>query len=387
MLGLASVGLLCFFAGRLSVPTRRDDAPRPREGSAMAIASAPSFTAPLPGATTARATDLVPAPASAWNEDRWSELHAAPASPGRNAELAILLERCAAADPARALALAQAEGNLKLRDQLVHAALRGWAGVAPAAAADWALNLPNSEARDNALTAVLRGSVSASPDNAIQLGRSLVERYPDDAPALGSRLIDTFCESGQFETAARIAAQGAPDTRPGWVANAYFHWAEFQPEQAAAAASALKDPSARNQALQGIVGGWGGTDPAAAVKFAAQVPADSGQASLLGRALASWVKQDPKAASAWIDTRESRPELDQGVAAVATVQAMKADVALSWAESIHNPALRSETLATVVRNWMTADPSAARAYFQTNTDILPADRQPLEQVFAGMEIR
>ena len=266
----------------------------------------------------------------------------------------------------------------------MQASLRGWAGSDPVNAARWALDLPDANDRDRALSTVFASAVATNSDEAVQLGKSLLQQYPNDAPGFGARLIDALCDAGRFDIAAKMAAGGDRQTRDGWMANAYSKWAEFQPEAAAGAAAALSDPDLRNRALHGIVGGWAAVDPVALVNFVAQLPPDAERASLLSQSLECWVRQDPKNASAWIDKSEDRPELDQGVAAVATMESLKSDVALSWAESISNPVLRSETVATVLRNWMTTDLAAARNYFQSSKNLLPADRQQLGDVFAGM---
>jgi hypothetical protein len=210
----------------------------------------------------------------------------------------------------------------------------------------------------------------------------LIEKYPDQASSYGSDMIDALCHSGNFETAARLAAEGNPEIRAGWMAGAYSRWAEFQPEEAARIASAIKDPELRNQALHGIVGGWSQADPAALVQFVTQLPPDGERGSLLSQSLERWAKLDPEAASQWINSREAGPDLDQGVATVATMDFVKPDVAVEWAESVVNPKLRSETLVAVVRNWLTSDLPAARHYFETTKNLLPEDRQELAQVFA-----
>ena len=383
----AGLGLACFLAGRFSV------SPRPARSTANHVVDFDSTaevagtfggnTAPSASVETGQPSESAIS-SRGWNEAEWRQLRSAPGTSSRNAMLARLLEELATSEPARALALAQADGNLKLREILVQASLRGWARANPASAARWALVLPDANNRDQALSMVFAGAVAADPDAAVQLGKSLIQQNPGEAPGYGARLIDALCDAGQFATAVQLAAGGDRESRTGWMASAYSKWAEFQPDAAARAAAALADSDLRSQALHGIVGGWATVDPAALVNFVVQLPPDADKAPLLSQSLEYWARQDPKNASAWIDKSDDRPELDQGVAAVATMSALKSDVALSWAESISNPTLRSETVATVVRNWMTTDLAAARDYFKTSQTLLPADRQQLDEVFAGL---
>jgi hypothetical protein len=77
--------------------------------------------------------------------------------------------------------------------------------------------------------------------------------------------------------------------------------------------------------------------------------------------------------------------MDEGVAAVASMDSLKPDVAIGWAESVVDPKLRSETLVTVLRNWVTVDLATAENYFNTTHDLLPEDRQELAGVIATLK--
>jgi hypothetical protein len=295
-----------------------------------------------------------------------------------------MLEKLAAVDPRQALALAQAEGNVKLRDELLQSVLHGWARTSPLDAANWALRLSNSGDQENALRSVFNGAVAASPDEALRVGKLLIQQNPDETLGYGTRLIDALCDAGNFETAAKFAATGDQGVHSSWLAESYSKWAEFQPEQAASAADAITDPAVRNEALHGLIGGWAQADPAALVQFMSQLPAETDKGPLLSQSLAYWVKYDPESASEWINHHEPGPELDQGVAAVASLESVQPEVAIGWVESVVNRQLRSETMVQVLRNWMTIDLPAARHYFETTKNLLPADRQQLGEVFAAM---
>jgi hypothetical protein len=169
------------------------------------------------------------------------------------------------------------------------------------------------------------------------------------------------------------------------MAGAWSKWAEFQPDQAAAAAAAMTDPELRNQALHGIIGGWAEADPSALVQFMTQLPPDGEKGSMVSQALQRWAKVDPQAASEWMNSADTGPEMDQGVAAVASMDSLKPDVAIGWAESVVDPKLRSETLVTVLRNWVTVDLATAENYFNTTHDLLPEDRQELAGVIATLK--
>jgi hypothetical protein len=385
--GALLLGVAGFLAGRLSVELARSPA-GPQTADASVLPATDSRTGPAvpaaPATNQAPAKEIVPPASPGWDDLQWQQLIARPGSPARNAALAAMLEKLAAVDPERAMALAKAESNLKFRESLTRAALRGWARLSPTNAAAWALALPDANARETALASVFAGLVDADPAQALSLGSLLVQQHPDEAVSFGSRLVDALCDAGDFEAAVQLAAGGDKEQRSFWLAGAYSKWAEFQPEQAAAAAAAIADPELRNEALHGIVGGWAEADPAALVQFVTKLPPETDRSSVLSQALQYWVKHDAPAASQWLNHHDPGPEMDEGVAAVATMESVKPDIAVGWADSIVNPNLRSETLAVVLRTWMTQDLTAARQYFEGTENLLPEDRQQIAEALAAL---
>jgi hypothetical protein len=66
------------------------------------------------------------------------------------------------------------------------------------------------------------------------------------------------------------------------------------------------------------------------------------------------------------------------------MDSIKPDVAASWAESIANPKLRSETMVSVLRNWATTNLAQAREYFEKTKDLTPEDRTEIAGVIATL---
>jgi len=388
MLGVVLVlGAACFWAGRFSVSPDLAGRITPDNIAGTLVrleAFAGKATAVLPAGIQTNGTSIV---LSSWDEQQWQSLLSQPGTVARNMALAAMLERLAAQDPDRAMALAKGEVNLKLRDSLVQAALHGWARLSPTNAANWALALTDPSAREAALTSVFAGALAVDPEAAVHLCNLVCQQDPGGAAGYGSRLIDALSEAGDFGAAAQLAGQGDGTVqRSIWMAEAYSKWAELQPTQAAAAAVAITDPDIKNEALHGVVGGWASTDPAGLANFLSQLPSGGDRGLMLGQALQSWVGQDPVAAANWINANATAfgQDLDQGVESVATLNTLKPELAVAWAESIYNDQLRSTALTDILRNWALTDPSAARNFFETTQELQPADQQQIAEIFAGM---
>ena len=388
-LAIASVtfALIGFCAGRMSLPREplNQASVRPTPDVTAAVPGKPAESNPEIESPRSNSPFVSSTIASRWDDSLWQELISQPGTVARNQRLAALLESLAATDPARALSLAQQESNLKLREELVHASLRGWGSTAAGDAADWAFAHIDDSARDSAIAAVFNGA-AARPESALQAAKKICADHPGEATGYGNSAIDALCDAGNFSTALQLIAGSADDVqRSIWSAEAYSRWAALQPDQAAQAAITLTDPTARAEALQGVVGGWAQTDPAALTHFLAELPAEGDRGSMMGQALQSWVLRDPKAAVAWINDHEASPDYDEGIAAVASVNVVKPNQALTWAEAISDPRLRSETVAEVLHGWALEDLAAAKQYFANTTNLLPEDRQRIGEIIATSE--
>jgi hypothetical protein len=366
------LGIAAFFIGRYSAAAaRRTDAAAPRHLPLRAAAGLP-----------ANSPAAQPAP---WSQAAWRQARTQPNTKAGNAAHAALLESLAATDPQGALALAEAEGNRVLRRGLEQAVLRGWARTAPLEAIKWTFGQSNLSDRSDAMATVFDAAVAADPEMALQAAKAALPLDPGNSVGYGAALVNALCDAGDFSQALQFASSGDDRQRSTWLGETYEKWAALQPQEAAADAAALSDPEARSAALHGVVGGWSQADPGGLTRFLMQLPADADRATMVGQALQDWVKVDGAAASQWINNSAGSPDLDQGVAAVATMDALKPDIAVGWATSISDTTLRSATLATVLRSWAQTDFAAAQQYFQTTGDLQPADRQQVAQVLTNLQ--
>lgn len=366
----AAAALSAFYAGRLSL------SPGPiASGRASETAAKPN--PPLISVKPAETAEAALPRRTEDPETRWAGLSARPGTPAGENEMAALIEKMAEQDPQRAISLAAAQTNLRLRAALLRAALKGWGRTDPQSAVAWTQTETVLD-QAQAVNALLQGAVQ-DPDQAARVTAALIQKNPARAQEYGSDLISAMTEAGQFARAADFATAGTANCRDDWMLAAYSRWAEFQPQAAVAAAMQIADPGLRDTALNAIIVGWSPTDPQGLVEFTQNHLPPGQQNSALMSAIGFWADSDPLAAATWINQNNPGEASDPGAARIALSPqlAQEPEVAAGWAEGIANPELRLETLASILKQWTMAAPSAAGNYVEYSPALSAEDRSAL----------
>ncbi len=328
-------------------------------------------------------SNTIPAsPASPW-ADRWKETTAHNSTPARTRALAFLLEELARTDPQRALSLAQAQPDWRLRDLLRDASVRGWASTSPAAAATWALNV-RMEDRRSVVGAVFQGAVT-DPDATVHLALRLCSADPEPAGDYGHAAIAALVNAGAFAQAADFSSAMGSEKYAFLLKSAYFEWARQRPAEALAAAGKITDPQLSAQARAQAITGWSWADASGLANHALTLPPGPERTQALAESLPLWLERYPEEAAAWIQKNDTGPEFDAGLAALANQQSfLKSSpaTALALAADIADPARRTETMRSVFQQWAARDPLAARAYIDRSAS--SSDRVALSTVFADI---
>jgi hypothetical protein len=190
----------------------------------------------------------------------------------------------------------------------------------------------------------------------------------------------SLADSGRFEAAAEVARTTREELRLAVLSSVYSRWAGERPEEAASAALALADNAQRNLAWHTVATRWAETDPAALAVHAWSLPEESARGPALDAALPRWMQLDETAALDWVGSLPSSRASDSAVAVIAGHPSLlehDPELAVCWAETIHDPDLRSRTLAAVARAWLLVAPEAAAGYARRSPDILPAHREDI----------
>jgi hypothetical protein len=302
-------------------------------------------------------------------EAAWQRLNQEPACPSRDRSLGAMLEKLARTDPQRALALAMAEGNWLLRDQLRNAALRGWGAVAPDAAADWSMAKSELGERMYCVQAVLAGAAE-HPDEAVRVALRVCAADPSPAGDYGHALINALIDkSGSYEAATRFALSATMVDRQSYlVDSAFYQWAQHQPELAAAKLNEIADPKVRSSVMKGVVEGWADADAQSLATFAQTMSAGEDRTQFMSIALMQWATKNPEATLQWINQFEPHPDFDKGIAAVSlgdTLIANRPADAIELTEYIADPAKRTLTRDNAFWRWALRDPAGARKYAES----------------------
>jgi hypothetical protein len=362
-----ALGVLGFALGRSGISPLGTATPN------RATSVAPIATTSLPVASVT----TTPMPQNSSEMLQRGSMPSARSSENESARMAEL-EKMAAHDPTGALALAEKESNWRLRSLLRNAALRGWASVAPAEAASYAVALPERE-RTDAVAAVVLGA-SNQPEAASAAVATLCAQDPLRAEEYGRTLIEALSGVGAFETLVRFSTMDPSGHRADWLNATFYQWAERQPAEARHALESLADPAARAEAFAGLAHGWALADPRELANYAVALPEGENRSLALRQALAQWFSHEPEAVANWTMRFDPGPDFDLSAAAVATLPkfaVQQPNLALGWAQSIVEPTLRESTLTTLAREWRERQPDGARRLIAETTGLSPSDRQVL----------
>lgn len=376
-----------------SVPYRRGRARAPVAAAALLAGLVLFLRAlrpgedPVPGApSNAASAQVSPAPSLRRNgafQARWERWKAAySGAPNDDALLAAGFEALARENPSRLFRLLQTEPDHGFRKGLVCIALMLWAETDSAAAAGAAETLPYAD-RSEGVAAVLAGA-SARPEEALALAEGLCARDPELYPDHGYSLVSALGGAGRFDLALRFAREERAgvdeDTRSKWLKAVFAAWAAKEPGAALGALQRLEGENQRFEALDSYASARAKGDPVGLAETLRAMPEGPERNSILGQALRAWTDADPLSASAWLEKQSPSAVLDPGIAAVASTASRtnrSPEAALSWAESIEDPELRSRTLHDVLRDWAQKDPACVLGYLKTSSDLSPSDRERL----------
>jgi hypothetical protein len=200
--------------------------------------------------------------------------------------------------------------------------------------------------------------------------RDLLAVDPSDENGHAADLLNNLCTERKFQTALQLVDAVPTDLRSDWLKIIFNRWAKTQPEEAMKTLDTIRDPDERAGAFTAAVDGWNSTDPAGLANFAINLSAPNDRDYAVGAALDNWSLQDPVALATWLNTLPRGDEFDYGAALMIskTDGANRApELAIKWVENIGDPALKQNSFARVLAEWLQTDSAAAKQYVTTAT--------------------
>ncbi len=285
-------------------------------------------------------------------------------------ELWLRAGEWAAEDPEAAVAwLSELEFD-DVRNPYLFSALSQWAFGDPAAARLWLeKNIPTNE--DSALylrAALIRGMARSDPSGALRellaqpksFGRSSIDFLLGEQMREGSEALFFFLDSLPAD---------AGDLRLVAMQKAAGQLSQEMIPAALEFSKGLADTKERVVFQESLANRWALIEPEGALAWASELQ----QPRVLAAAAKQWARQEPLAASEWLEGQWGSPAYDLSARSVAwSVVGLDPDLAFSQVARIQSEGLRRETSEQLGRFWISDQPQVARAFLRADTS-MPAD--------------
>jgi hypothetical protein len=290
-----------------------------------------------------------------------------------------------AVQPANRAAFAQAildAPGLTRRQEALGGLLANWAGHDPASALAWLTQIPDSDLRAALIERALSNNFDGDlPDWQLPLALALpesenrryrlaaiLEKWTRNAPTDALRWLEAHAQDADV-AAAIPSAQAAI---LGVIAR-------DDPTSAIAEWQKLPEGETKARGAAALVAEWGQSDPGAALQWQSAHVWPFRTDQPWREMIFQWARQDAGAALRWAESLDGKTRR-QALASLTTDGAGDSTPPAAAAElysGIRDPALREETLANHVREWLTKDPAAAKAWLENHDALTPAQAASL----------
>jgi hypothetical protein len=275
-------------------------------------------------------------------------LHESTAGPHRAEALQVFIQRWGSLDGRSATAFALALTDEPAREDILRAALAGWAAARPRDAWDWVRRTGGAES----LVGERLGEVLwLVADTDVDMAFAWLDEL-DTAPTLSLQLSAFLAEYLQASRGPRQAlawVDAFPEGAPRLQALERFTraWTAAEPQAVAQWAQRIPDDDLRREVNGWLVEAWAAHDPAGAVDWVWQEEAGPLRAHHVERIAEHWNRLDgPVPLARWLNTVGRHPDLDPAIR-------------LSWAQTVSRADDRTFLEAVVGRHWLQRDPAAA----------------------------
>lgn len=241
------------------------------------------------------------------------------------------------------------------------AVMSGWAAKDADAARAW---LMSQDSRDlGAYAGVLRGLMSKNTDEAKRFLNELPHNLEGKGKLVGM-LVEELLDGPDALATARSWVEGLkdPEAREAALDRVVVSYAKQDPKGAAEWLGKQTGDASPRQATAQVANQWAKTDPLATLRWLATMPSATqtqGFAETLGR----WAKADPRAASEYLTKLPASSNRDYAVGGfIGVVADEDPRSAAAWAATITDEQIRQKALRHVGGKWLESDPAAAQQW-------------------------
>ena len=259
--------------------------------------------------------------------------------------------------------------------------LAPWIKQSPGEVLDWLQQLPNPDLRSALLEHLAHSAYQLSAPERLTFVLALPEGTGRER-ALATQLGDWATTDAPAALAwinQHAAAAGVDAATSTVQATILGEIALAEPATALAEWEKLSSPAAKDAAIDKIMWAWGQSDPAAALRWAAEQNRARHSLAVNPVLIYAWVRKDPEAALRWAESetlllgpvaRRMSPSLISALGGYQENRAPRAATA-DLCSKIADPGLRAEALGAHLRDWLAKDRPAARAWIENHDALSP----------------
>lgn len=252
---------------------------------------------------------------------------------------------------------------------------REWARQDPEGAMAWAKSLGANSS--SAMTSIISQIATTDPQQAIALLSQIDADKRGDANETIARAL-----AGKNMLDAETWIKTLPaDQQNAAMAAAIRSWADLNPGEALKKAQDLPASDERTAALSDSFRNLVATKPNEAITAFDGLSSDEDKSQMVRPIMQMMAMKDDGAAQNWINSLPPGNLQDEAkMNYVRSNQSQNPQQVVSYAESITDDGMRRRALGDSVRQWMQADPEAAKSYVQSSTSF---DEQTKQRLISG----
>jgi len=361
---------------------------RPLSGEEITAAATEILNHPDPVAALALFSNLLRSLSPENASAAW-QAFASHQGPSPISYTALLAQQWGAVDGKGALQFLASEKSRNAVEARYHA-LASWASQSPQDAIAWFNeNAKDDRARDGGkpkspgllLSGLVEGIARHDIDAATRLIAS-AEAPEWERSRLLASLASRQLALGTDQANAWVSGISDPELQKSARASLARTMASQNVESAATWAAAQASAPGGQDAVGSVARTWAARDPDKAIAWINTLPEGPARQEAWEDAMRSWTRKDPEASSQHLRSMPAGPSRDAAVSSLTrTIAREDPTAAIAWAQTIADPAARSETLLRTAQLWNTVDAPAASQWAAAN---LPAD---LQQRFTAEPLR